>query len=337
VKNNSRNENRPTLKTISNISGLAVATVSRALGDAPDISAKTKEKVRLIAKQIGYVPHRAGVRLRTGRTQLISVVISTETDLMNSRLISSISSGLRNSSYHLNIMHCFPDDNPMDPIRYIVETASADAVIINAIERDDPRVEYLVKQKFPFAMHGRTRINEVHPFYDYDNAAFARLGIEALHKKNRKRILVIPPPLNHFYSQEIIKGVNEATQGTAIELVIPEDISSENSINKITNYVTELIKLDASIDGLFAPTPNIAMAAIAGFESNGYKIGLDYDAVAKDTINFLKLFRKEIIVIDENVASAGAFLAKAAINAARNSDSIVMQHLDTPTTENLKY
>ncbi len=35
---------KPTLKTISGLSGLAIATVSRALGDAPDISSLTKRK-----------------------------------------------------------------------------------------------------------------------------------------------------------------------------------------------------------------------------------------------------------------------------------------------------
>ncbi|MCB1359139.1 MAG: LacI family DNA-binding transcriptional regulator, partial [Maritimibacter sp.] len=40
---------KPTLKTIAGISGLAVATVSRALNDAPDIGADTKKLVRRIA------------------------------------------------------------------------------------------------------------------------------------------------------------------------------------------------------------------------------------------------------------------------------------------------
>ena len=40
---------KPTLKTISRLSGMAVPTVSRALGDAPDISLETKAKVRRIA------------------------------------------------------------------------------------------------------------------------------------------------------------------------------------------------------------------------------------------------------------------------------------------------
>ena len=47
------------------MTGLGITTVSRALKDAPDISHETKERVRLVARQIGYQPNRAGVRLRT--------------------------------------------------------------------------------------------------------------------------------------------------------------------------------------------------------------------------------------------------------------------------------
>lgn len=115
--------NRPTLKTISEISGFAVQTVSRALGDAPDISAKTKKRVREIADEIGYVPNRAGVRLRTGRTYVISLVLSTEHDILSltSRLISSIAEGLRDTQYHLVVTPDFPDEDPVKAIRYIVK------------------------------------------------------------------------------------------------------------------------------------------------------------------------------------------------------------------------
>lgn len=75
---------RPTLKTIAFMTGLGVTTVSRALKDAPDIGAETKERVRLVAKQIGYQPNRAGVRLRTGKTNVISLVLTLEEEIMAS-------------------------------------------------------------------------------------------------------------------------------------------------------------------------------------------------------------------------------------------------------------
>ena len=96
---------KPTLKTIAQITGLAVPTVSRALGDAPDIGRDTKALVRRVADELGYVPNRAGVRLRTGRTSVIALALSTEAEMMNhtARLISSLAATLQGTQFHLNV------------------------------------------------------------------------------------------------------------------------------------------------------------------------------------------------------------------------------------------
>ena len=94
---------RPTLKTIAYMTGLGVTTVSKALKDAPDISRSTKERVRLVAQQVGYRPNRAGVRLRTGRTNVISVVLSVETEVLGltPHIVHGISVHLSGTPYHL--------------------------------------------------------------------------------------------------------------------------------------------------------------------------------------------------------------------------------------------
>src|SRR4249919_262840 len=73
---------RPTLKTIAFMTGLGVTTVSRALKDAPEIGEATRRRVQLVAQQVGYRPNRAGVRLRTGKTNVISLVLNTEEQIM---------------------------------------------------------------------------------------------------------------------------------------------------------------------------------------------------------------------------------------------------------------
>jgi LacI family transcriptional regulator len=81
---------RPTLKTIAFMTGLGLSTVSQALKDGPDISRATKERVQLVAKQIGYRPNRAGVRLRTGKTNVIALVLNTKEEGMG--LVSEMAS-----------------------------------------------------------------------------------------------------------------------------------------------------------------------------------------------------------------------------------------------------
>lgn len=325
-------QERPTLKTIAKISGLAIQTVSRALGDAPDISQKTKERVRQIADEIGYVPNRAGVRLRTGKTNVISLVLATDHDAMNltSRLISSIAAGLRGTPYHLVVTPDFPDDDPMKPIRYIVQNGTADAIIINRIQPEDPRVRYLMDIGFPFVTHGRTIWSDHHAYFDYDNKAFGRLAVEALAKRGRKKLLLIAPPLDQNYALEIVAGATAAAEEAGIELDIAKGVDSDGKRVVISNHIRDLIVASPGYDALVSPSPNATMAAAAGIEGAGKTLGEDFDIFSKETVPILNLFRPQILVASEDVAKAGDFLSKAALKIIRKAPEPLMQALDQP-------
>ena len=173
---------RPTLKTIAKLSGLAIPTVSRALNDAPDIGDATKARVREIAREIGYRPNRAGLRLRTGKTNVIALILSTQHDMMNhtARLITSIAAATRNTPYHMIVTPYFPDQDPMDPVRYVTETRSADGLILNQTQPEDPRVAHLMNIGFPFATHGRTNWADRHAYFDFHNGTFGEISVRRL-------------------------------------------------------------------------------------------------------------------------------------------------------------
>ena len=322
---------KPTLKTIAQMSGLAVPTVSRALNDAPDIGRDTKVLVRKIAEEIGYVPNRAGVRLRTGRTNVISLVMSTEHDNHTSRLISSVAGGLQGTRFHLNVTPYFPKDDFMKPVRYIVETASADAVILNQIEPEDPRVAYLMEKNFPFATHGRSNWADTHAYYDFDNQSYGSQAMNALHARGRRRIAVVAPPIAQSYAQHFIAGLQESASRHGIELCVVQNATSDSNIPVILDAVTATLTNDSKIDGIAVASTTAAMAAVAAAENLGMTLGKEVDVIAKEAAQFLKLFRSEILTLSEAVGTAGEFLAKAAINAIQNPTAPPMQYLEVPT------
>jgi LacI family transcriptional regulator len=328
-------DGKPTLKTIARISGLAVPTVSRALNDAPDIGTETKKLIRKIANEIGYVPNRAGVRLRTGRTNVISLVMSTEHDMMShtARLIASVAGGLRHTPFHMIVTPFFPDQDPMDPVRYIVETGSADAIIMNQIQPDDPRVAYLMERKFPFATHGRTNWSDGHAYYDYDNEAFGSLAIKQLAARDRKEVLVIAPPEAQAYAQHMIAGVLDSGEAHGVKITIADRITSDSPSAQIVDFVRETLSSHPTIDAIVAASTSSAMAAVAALEQHGAQVGQQIDVFAKEAIPFLKLFRADILTLSEEVNTAGDFLAKAAIQAIRRPDDPPMQGLEVPSDE----
>ena len=53
-----------TIKDIADKLNISVSTVSRALKDHPDISLKTREAVKELAKLLGYKPNRIALNLK---------------------------------------------------------------------------------------------------------------------------------------------------------------------------------------------------------------------------------------------------------------------------------
>ncbi len=323
---------RPTLKTIAQETGLAIATVSRALKDAPDIGEATKLRVRAAATRLGYRPNRAGVRLRTGKTNVIALVLSTEADVMNhtSRLISSMAQGLRGTNYHLVMMPFFPDEDPMTPVRYLVETGSADGIILNQTTADDPRVQYLHAQNMPFATHGRTDTGITHAYFDYDNEAFSRIGVGALAARGRKRLLLIAPPRAHCYAVHMIAGFMAEAARLGLHCEVMADLTSDSGAALIEAAVTRRMHTHPAPDGIICGSTTAAMAAVMGAELAGLQIGVGFDLVAKEAISFLHRFRRDMIVLHEDVDRAGAHLSRAIIQAIEDPTAPVAQALDRP-------
>jgi len=323
---------RPTLKTIARIAGLAVPTVSRALSNAPDINSETKERVRAIADELGYRPNRAGLRLKTGKTNVIALVLSTDHDVMNhtARLIGSLAAELRGTPYHLIVLPYFPDESPMTPIEYVVRTGSADGVILNRIEPDDPRIAYLRQRNFPVAMHGRTADCTGLPYYDFDNAAFGKLSIAELARRGRKRAVLVAPPLGQSYAQHMVAGARNEARVRGMDLAVLKDATSDSASPQITEELAAYLRDHPNTDAIMTASAPSAIAATIAVEGLGRTIGKDIDIAAKEGIPFLKAFRSDMIVLHEDVAEAGQHLSLGLIQAIEHPELPPMQRLAVP-------
>lgn len=324
--------NRATLKTIASAMGLSVATVSRALKDASDIGEQTKVRVRAMAAQLGYRPNRAGVRLRTGKTNVIALVLSTETNVMNNtaRLMYSIASSLRGTPYHMVVMPFFSDQDPMEPIRYLVETGGADGIIFNQTEPQDARIAYLTENHIPFATHGRTDMGIEHPYFDYDSMEFGHLAVQILAGRNCKHVYLIAPPIHQMYSHHTIAGVQNECAARGIRFELAQGIHSDSYARDVEDVVAARFGESQRPDCIISASTTAAMAAITGTEGRGLKIGQDFEIVSKEAIRFLHQFRKNIIVAHEDVSQAGEFLAQALVAAIEGRAPGAGQKLQVP-------
>ncbi len=67
-------DSRPTIKDIARVTGVSVATVSRALRDLPYVAPETRSRVVEAAAELQYEAHPQASRLVSGRTWTVGVV-----------------------------------------------------------------------------------------------------------------------------------------------------------------------------------------------------------------------------------------------------------------------
>lgn len=320
-------EERPTLRTLASLTGLAVATVSRALANDPQIAPDTRTRVMTAARKIGYSPDRAAQRLRTGRTNVIALVLNPHEEIIGygASMISGITRALRGTSYHLVVMPNFADREPLEQVENILRNRLADGVLVSRTEPADLRVRLLLEHGFPFVSHGRTELATAHPFVDYDNFEFARSAVHRLAQAGVRRPSMIPAPGRMTFAQHLRLGFLRGCAEGGLEGQILDNITLDSPADAIYAHVSRLIEEGRLPDGLVCPGETSAMATYAACTDAGRAD--ECRLVMKSTSQVAGFIRPRIDSIFEDLAEAGERMGTLLLRAIKGERAADLNYL----------
>lgn len=298
---------KPTLKTIAQMTGLAVTTISRALNNAPELAQETRERVQKIAAEIGYMPDRAALRLKTGRTNVISLILEPDEQIygFGTSLVTGITEALRNTSYHLVITPLFRNVEPIEPVQHIVQNRMADGVIFSKAETFDERIRFLLDNDFPFVSHGRSQWPEAHPFVDYDNEAYAYGATLRLAAKGCRRVSIVLPDSALTYTEHLKTGMERAAREAGIAFEFAADVNLSSPTDAIRNYVIKRAKRPDRPDGYVCASEISALAVTGGLADAGLVVGQTAHVVTKQSSSMFAQFQPGAETVTEDFAEAG--------------------------------
>lgn len=93
-----------TLKKLSEILGISISTVSRALRNHPDISESTKRKVKELAEALEYEPNNYAVQLRTKKSNVLGILVPYIDNFFYDTFIAAVEEEARKHGYTVLIM-----------------------------------------------------------------------------------------------------------------------------------------------------------------------------------------------------------------------------------------
>lgn len=301
---------RPTLRTIAEHTGFAVATVSRALSDDPRIAKATRQTVSKAAAELGYVPDRAAQRLRTGRTKVISLLLNHDHEFLGftNELLTGITGALRGTGYAVTVIPDYVGGDRLEQVRKILRQNLADGLVFTRTESFDPRVRLLLEHEFPFVTHGRTEFTQPHAFVDFDNERFARDAVRYLVAQGATRLTMILPEQRFTFAQHLRYGFLSAVREYGLAYELPEEVTLDSAPGDVLDYVRRRQEQDDPPDGHVCVGEVAAMATLAALTDCGRRACDGVYLAAKRASPVFELYRPQIATQFEDVRDVGRLL-----------------------------
>lgn len=324
-------QDKATLRSIAAESGFAVTTVSRALADDPKIAEATRRRIGEIARAQGYVPDRAARHLRTGKTNVIALVMTPHDEILGFRgsMIAGVQKALQGTAYHIHMAPYDLRGDPLEPVRHIVQNRLADGILFTGTTPDDPRVAYLNAAGFAFVSYGRTDAGAAHAWCDFDNHAFAVMAVERLAARGRKSLFLLPPKDRRTYGRHMREGFQAAAARLGVKATTSEMLTLATPPQRLQSEIAPLCQ-GAGIDGIIAPGEVAAMAVMAGLGDAGIAVGGEVDVLAKQTSRTFDLYRPRIDTIYEDISAGGEAMGRLLLRRLAGEGAEGLQVLMLP-------
>jgi LacI family transcriptional regulator len=300
---------RPTIRDVAERAGVSIATVSRVLNDRADVSVETRERVREVAREVGYSADPAARALATQRTRLVAVVVGDNAGhrdlslVFFGKVLAAISRRLSHSDYEALLLQS--DDLGLEH-RF-------DAAILIGVDDDDPLVADLAAREIPLVgVDVRCSVGRA-AFVGSDHADGVRLALAHLYALGHRRIAHVAGAANTVAGRDRIAAFHR--EASRLGLVLPDDYVREADFSSASGYreTCALLALPDPPTAIVAASDLMALAALQAIRDVGLQPAHDVAIVGFDDLEAAALAHPPLTTIRQDRQELGTVAAELAI------------------------
>lgn len=325
---------KTSLKSLASHLQLAEGTVSRALNDYPDISAKTRQRVHQAARQFGYKPNQTARRLATGVAEAVGYVMPHSSGSLSEPFVAQLLQGLGDvlgqRGWDLLVSQAQPDEDETALIQRLITSARVSGIVLSRPLKNDRRVELLTRAKFPFVVHGRTEHHKAYAWYDVDSHAAFREAVTHLQRLGHQRIAFIGAPLDYSFAQTRLDGYRDGLREH--QLATTEQLDALVRIGEMSDdcgerLAGELLDSTKPPSALLCVSDVVALGALAAVRERGKTPGQEVSVIGYDGLNLGRHANPPLTTMAQPQADSGRQLATMLLTIIDGGDPATQQQL----------
>lgn len=264
-----------TLKDIASALNISVTTVSKALKNYPDVSVKTKERVKAYAKKVNFTPNSFAAYLRTHESKTVGIVIPRLNHFFFSSILRGIITEAEKHEYMTFIL-CSDESYELEKTQIQrLLNKNVDGIFLSIADKthDLTHIQNIMDKDTNLVIFDKYSKLTPCSSVVIDDRKAAYNAVEHLIKKGGKRIAHFRGPLLPQNSIDRFLGYRQALEENGIEydkdlVFICDEITDSEGYDHMQLILDQ--KMD--VDAVFAVADLPAVGAIKCLIENKVQI-----------------------------------------------------------------
>ena len=275
-----------TIKDVAKAAGVSPSTVTRVIQNKSTISDETKKRVRKAMKELNYHPNLNARSLVSSYTQVIGLVLPDDSDVFYQNpffpsVLRGIAQVASENHYAIQIATGKNEKERLNAISQMVYGKRVDGLIFLYAQENDPLVQLVVDEQFPFLILGKS-LSPFIPLVDNDNIQAGFDATEYFIKKGCNRIAFIGGTKKLFVTQDRLTGYEQALQEHNLPLDSQRTFFADEFLEeKGYNFSKQLFKYDPQTDAIIT-TDSLLAEGVCNYLNEHQ---LDVPVLSFDSVN----------------------------------------------------
>ncbi|MBU6248676.1 MAG: LacI family DNA-binding transcriptional regulator [Xanthomonadaceae bacterium] len=326
---------RMQMADLARLAGVSASTVSRALAGSPLISADTRERIQTLARQFNYTVNSVATDLRSGVKRTIAVVVPYEQGTRQSfadpflhGMIGALADALTERGYEMLLSRI--DAERLDAAATLVDGGRAAGLILIGQWRHHDQLNAMAERGLPLVVWGAKLPRQQYCTVGGDNLQGGRLVAEHLLAQGRRRLAFLGDTGLPEVAQRF-RGFTAALKEQGVEL--KQRASVPFLVESGRQTMAALLDGQPDIDGVFASSDLLAMAAIGALRERGLRVPDDVAVVGYDDVELAGHFNPPLTTVRQPIHDGGTVMVEQLLAQLAGETVVRARVLDTRLVE----